>query len=105
MSVSNGAVQLALDSFLEATGRVEEIQDELKPLRKKSKLALNTIKTYMTENNLETMDLQGKTFSFENKEKVVLKMDRVEAFAQFSPEAVMAYKDANTESKVSFKVG
>ena len=76
--------------------------DQLKQLKKQSNKHVGKIKKFMKQNGQNKLELNGITFSFNTKEKVVLKMDRVESM--FSPEDVQRYKEQNLEQSTSFKI-
>ena len=95
-------IQEALAKFQELQPTIAELTDQLKQLKKQSNKHVGKIKKFMKQNGQNKLELNGITFSFNTKEKVVLKMDRVESM--FSPEDVQRYKEQNLEQSTSFKI-
>jgi len=95
-------IQEAFSKFQELQPSIAELTDQLKQLKKQSGKHVGKIKKFMKQNGQNKLELNGITFSFNTKEKVVLKMERVESM--FSPEDVQRYKEQNLEQSTSFKI-
>ena len=78
-------------------------QAEIKRLRKLQRESVKFFQNHMVENGLTELDVNGATFTRENKERVVLTMERLEAAFE-NPADLEAYRVANTETKESFKI-
>ena len=71
-----------------------------KEMKKKVAKCKREIKKYMAQQQLQTLKVGDTTFSFEQREKLVLTIDRVEK--AFPPSAVEKYKRENAEVKTIF---
>jgi len=86
--------------FEESLASLEQYSATTKELKKKAARAKRHIKKYMTQNNMTTLKIGERVFSFEQAEKIVCTMDRVEK--SFPSTAVEKYKKENTEIKTVF---
>ena len=88
--------------MLELQPAIDSMSEELKKEKKKVSAHIKTIKKFMKQTGTLSLTVQGVTFKFDQKEKVVCNMDRLES--ALTPEQILAYKKANTEKKESFKI-
>ena len=102
MSLTHANVEHAVSSMLELQPAIDSMSEELKKEKKKVSTHIKTIKKFMKQTGSPSLTVQGVTFKFDQKEKVVCNMDRLES--ALTPEQILAYKKANTEKKESFKI-
>ncbi len=100
--MSNVPIELqpTAEAFAEANALLEQRNNELKEVRKNISRCKREFKNYMVNNKISTLDIAGKTFTFEPSEKVVVTLDRIEQ--SFPETAVHKYKQENTEKKTVF---
>lgn len=89
-------------TFLDALQSMDQLNKQLKASRKVAGKCKKEIKKYMVDNKIQSLDIGGKTFCFEKKQKVVVTMDRMEK--AFKEEDVARYKQQNMENKTVFKM-
>jgi len=100
MSEVPPTLQQTAQTFLEVLNGIDHLNGELKGLRKTKSKCIREIKKYMKANNIPSMKIGDKTFNFEQNEKLVLSIDRVER--SFPASQVEKFKQENTEIKTSF---
>lgn len=87
-------------TFAEANALLEQRNNETKEVKKNITRCKREFKKYMIQNKISTLEIAGKTFTFEPSEKVVVTLDRIEQ--SFAESAVNKYKQENTEKKTVF---
>jgi hypothetical protein len=102
MSLTHANVEHAVANMLALQPTIDSMSEELKKEKKKASAHIKTIKKFMKQTGSGSLTVQGVTFKFDQKEKVVCNMDRLES--AMTPEQMLAYKKANTEKKESFKI-
>ena len=93
-------IQEAGRVFSESLAALDQYSATTTELKKKAARCKRQIKKYMTQNQLQTLRVGDRAFSFEQAEKVVCTMDRVAK--AFPATAVEKFKQENTEVKRVF---
>lgn len=92
-------IEDAKETYLRLVPELESANTHIKSLRKTEAKCKKAFKKYVKEHG--PLTITGKTFRFEQKEKVVLTMDRVEE--AFPARDVENYKHNNMEQVEVFK--
>ena len=98
------SLQASWEQYIQVSQSLETINQQhkkdTKDLKKKLSEVKRAFKKYMKDNNISKLSVGNNTFEFEQKEKVLVTIDRIER--AFNPEAVEAYKKTNKEVKTVF---
>lgn len=92
-------LETAKSTFLNLLPQQQELQARRKQLTKVDRRCKNAFKKHVKESG-QPLTVGGRVFSFEEKEKVVLTMERVEQ--AFAPDHVREYVMNNTEKSEVF---
>lgn len=92
-------IDTAVETYLRLLPELETKQKEMKALRNVERKCKAAFKKHVKQHG--PLHVGGKTFQFEQKEKVVLTMDRLEE--QMPAREVQAYIQNNTEQVEVFK--
>tara|TARA_B100000674_G_C37279484_1_gene662602 strand:+ start:216 stop:569 length:354 start_codon:yes stop_codon:yes gene_type:complete len=89
--------------------QIQAIMDQMKPLRqamaplrKELKTIEGFFESYMDDNGLAELDVNGKTVTIQTDERVKLTMERLEA--AFDESSLAAFRQANMETRRKVKV-
>lgn len=93
-------VEEAKRIYLEQIPKLQQLNDQLKQVRKIIGTQKRVFKKHMKQHNLSQLRVGTTTFGFEKKEKIVCTMDRVEK--AFPSDQVVRFKEQNKQAKEVF---
>ena len=98
------SLQASWEQYVQVSESLERINQQhkkdTKDLKKKLSDVKRAFRKYMKDNNITKLSVGANTFEFEQKEKVLVTIDRIER--GFHAEAVEEYKKINKEVKTVF---
>lgn len=86
--------------YLEQIPKLQQLNDQIKQVRKIIGTQKRVFKKHMKQNNLPQLRVGTTMFGFEKKEKIVCTMDRVER--SFPNDQVLKFKEQNKQAKEVF---
>lgn len=86
--------------YLEQIPKLQQLNDQIKQVRKIIGTQKRVFKKHMKQNNLPQLRVGTTMFGFEKKEKIVCTMDRVEK--SFPNDQVLKFKEQNKQAKEVF---
>jgi hypothetical protein len=104
MSTLPQSLQASWEHYIQVSQSLENItqqhKKDTKDLKKKLSDVKRAFRKYMKDNNISKLSVGANTFEFEQKEKVLVTIDRIER--AFNSDAVDEYKKKNKEVKTVF---
>ena len=86
--------------YLEQLPIIEQLSEQMKASRKIMSSSKRVFRKYLKDNRLTELRVGSKTFGFEQKEKIVCTIDRMEN--AFPADQMARYKEANLKRNEAF---